>query len=245
MKPKGLALVRRLLELDKPGFGVADLEKLLGQRRPGLYVTLHRLVRYGVLARLGRGLYQVTLKAPDLARVANALVYPSYLSFESALARHGILSQVPLALTFATPQRSRRLTLAGTLVEFHRLKPDVCFGYATTDGVYVAEPEKALLDQLYLVSRGRARLAVDALDLSPIDSARLRAYAKAFPPPVQAAAEQLLRPRSRRGGRPRAHLVGRRSRLTASRGRSRGAAPARSEGPRDAGASRGSTRGAS
>ncbi len=55
VKPKDPALVRRLLDLDKPCFGIADLEKILGQRRPGLYVTLHRLVRYGVLTGLGRG----------------------------------------------------------------------------------------------------------------------------------------------------------------------------------------------
>ena len=51
LKPKDLALAQRLLGLDKPHFGVADLEKVLGQRRPSLYVTLTRLVDYGMLVR--------------------------------------------------------------------------------------------------------------------------------------------------------------------------------------------------
>jgi len=61
------------LGLDKPHFGVADLEKVLGQRCPGLYVTLTRLVDYGMLVRLGRGVYQVALRQPDLPRIANTL----------------------------------------------------------------------------------------------------------------------------------------------------------------------------
>lgn len=197
VKPKDLVLVRRLLDLDKPHFGVADLEKVLGLRRPSLYVALHRLVEYGVLVRLGRGVYQVALRQPDVARIANTLVYPSYLSFESALARYGILSQVPYALSFATPRRSRRLTLGDTLVEFHQLKGTLFFGYTVVDGLNLAEPEKALLDQLYLAARGGASLTLHDLDLSRLNPARVRPYAPAFPPSVQATAQRLLQRRHR------------------------------------------------
>lgn len=70
----------------------------------------------------------------------------------------------------------------------------------------VAEPEKALLDQLYLVGRGRARLALHTLDLSPVDPGRLRTYARSFPPSVQAAVQRVLavRGRGRRNPRPAA-----------------------------------------
>ena len=52
--PKNMELVQRLLSLGKPYFTRADLEKVLGQPRPSLYVTLNRLVSYGVLVRLRR-----------------------------------------------------------------------------------------------------------------------------------------------------------------------------------------------
>lgn len=190
VKPKDMALVQRLLSLGKPYFSPADLEKVLGQKRPALYVTLNRLRKYGVLVRLRQGVYQVALRAADLPRIANQLVYPSSLSFESALSRYGILSQVPYALTFATPHRSRRLTLGDTGVEFHQLKRELFFGYALEDGLYVAEPEKAFLDQLYMVTRGLSSLALDELDLSPLDPERLQSYATRFPPAVQTAVEQ-------------------------------------------------------
>jgi predicted transcriptional regulator of viral defense system len=166
---KDSALIQRLLALNKPYFTVADLEKVLDQRRPSLYVTLHRLVDY------------------------NTLVYPSYLSFESALSRYGILSQVPYTLTFATPRRSRHLTLGETSVQFHQVKGDLFFGYTLVDGLYVAEPEKALLDQAYLASRGLAELTWEELDLAALDQGRLRDYAGRFPPAVRARIRAGLR----------------------------------------------------
>lgn len=192
--PKSMELVQRLLSLNKPYFTLADLEKVLGQPRPSLYVTLNRLVSYGVLVRLRRGVYQVALQSPALARIANTLVYPSYLSFESALSRYGILSQVPYMLAFATPRRSRRLTLGGAAVQFDQLKGSLFFGYVMSEGLYVAEPEKALLDQCYLAVRGLADLAWDELELSAINRNRLAEYAARFPPAVQAHARRLVAP---------------------------------------------------
>ncbi len=185
IKPKDMKLVQTLLSLGKPYYTISDLEKILGQKRPSLYVTLNRLVTYGVLTRLRRGVYQVALQSPDLARIANQLVYPSYLSFESALSRYGILSQIPYVLTFATPLRSRRLTLGDAEVEFRQMKQALFFGYQLKNGLYIAEPEKALLDQLYMMSRGLSDLPLDELDLSPLDPAKLRTYAKRFPKSVQ------------------------------------------------------------
>lgn len=191
MTARDMALVQRLLDLRKPYFTVGDLEKVLDQQRPSLYVTLNRLVDYGVLTRLRRGVYQAALQPSDLPRIANALVYPSYLSFESALSRYGILSQVPFVLTFATSRRSQRLVLGETTVEFHQLKQELFFGYTLVDGLFLAEPEKALLDQCYLASRGLASLAWEELNLSPLNLDRLREMALRFPATVRAQVDAL------------------------------------------------------
>lgn len=190
MTAKDMALIQTLLRLNKPFLSPSDLEKVLGQRRPALYVTLNRLVRNGVLVRLRQGVYQLALQSADPARIANQLVYPSYLSFEAALSRYGILSQVPYVLTFATTHRTQRMTLGETTVEFHQLKPSLFFGYTLQGGLYVAEPEKAALDQLYLVARGLSALDPADLDLSALDADRLRDYAARFPASVQALVEK-------------------------------------------------------
>jgi hypothetical protein len=151
-----------------------------------LYVTLNRLVKQGVLTRLRRGVYQVAFQPRELARVANALVYPSYLSFESALSRYGILSQQPYSLTFATSRRTRRMRLGDTEVQYHQLKKDLFFGYTIAEGLYLAEPEKALLDQAYLAARGLSSLTWDELDMAVLDRDRLCDYAARFPAAVRA-----------------------------------------------------------
>ena len=95
-------------------------------------------------------------------------------------------------LTFATPRRSRSLTLGGAAVRYHQLKSALFFGYGISEGLYVAEPEKALLDQCYLAARDLADLAWDELDLSAINRDRLADYAARFPPAVQERARRLV-----------------------------------------------------
>lgn len=188
---RGLRLVQYLGELNKPYLGLADLEKILRVKRPSLYVVLHRLVKQGVLVRLRRGSYRGMLGAGDAAKIANALYAPSYLSFESALARCGILSQIPYMLTFATSKRSKRMTVGETAVEFRQLNAALFFGYTLEQGLYVAEPEKALLDELYLGTRGKATLDFDALNLATVSRAKFLEYAKRFPAYTQVKAQAL------------------------------------------------------
>jgi predicted transcriptional regulator of viral defense system len=112
IKPRDIQLVQRLGQFDKPYWSVADLQKVLGYKdRRTLLVALHRLVRQGVLIRMRRGIYRVSIRSADPAVLANLLYRPSYLSFESALARHGILSQIPYTITLATTRRSKKAIL--------------------------------------------------------------------------------------------------------------------------------------
>lgn len=193
MRRNKVQLVQYLGELNKPYLGLADLEKILHLKRPSLYVILHRLVQQGALVRLRRGLYRGTLGSADAAKIANALYHPAYLSFESALARYGILSQIPYTLTFATPKRSKRMSVGTTAIEFRQLNAALFFGYTLEQGLYIAEPEKALLDELYLITRGKARLDFNALNLANLSRAKFLEYARRFPDYAQAKAQELAR----------------------------------------------------
>jgi hypothetical protein len=122
---------------------------------------------------------------------ANLLYRPSYLSFESALSRYGILSQIPCTIKLATTRRSKNVTLEGTAVEYRQLRPDLFFGHRINKGLDIAEPEKALLDALYLMKRGRLSLALDELHLSGLSSRILKSYGTRFPRYVRSALERL------------------------------------------------------
>jgi predicted transcriptional regulator of viral defense system len=187
-----IKLLQKLKSLNKAYFTVADLEKVLGMERDALYVTLNRLVGSGVLKRLKRGIYQAEFQDLELEKVANELYYPSYLSFESALSRYGILSQMPYTLTFATTKRSKKTTLADREVEYRQIKSTYFFGYKLKDGIYVAEPEKAVLDQLYMISKGKVSSDVSEWSLVGLEKSKLLQYSKRFPAAIQKTAQEMI-----------------------------------------------------
>jgi predicted transcriptional regulator of viral defense system len=191
-KINNIEFLQKLKELDKKYFTVADLEKILGIGRGSLYVLLNRLVKSGTLVRLKRGIYQPAFQGLELEKVANELYYPSYLSFESALSRYGILSQIPYILTFATTKTTKRILLTGKEVEYRQLKRNYFFGYTLEKGIYVAEPEKAILDQLYMISRGKAASEISEWSLVDLDKNKFLKYTKRFPEKVQTAAKDLI-----------------------------------------------------
>jgi predicted transcriptional regulator of viral defense system len=192
IKPRDIQLVQNLVRFNKPYWSVADLQKILGYKnRPTLLVVLHRLVSQGVLTRMRRGIYRVSINSVEGALLANLLYTPSYLSFESALSRYGILSQMPYTITLATTRRSKKMTLDGAAVEYRQLRGDLFFGHRLEKGLDIAEPEKALLDTLYLMKRGKLSLALEELDLSGLSPRKLDAYGSRFPRYAQTVLEGL------------------------------------------------------
>lgn len=185
-------LLQILRGFNKSYFTVADFEKILVMKRDVLYVTLNRLVKSGVLIRLKRGVYKAEFQSLELEKISNELYYPSYLSFESALSRYGILSQLPYSLTFATTRKSKKMTIWNTEVEFTQLKKDLYFGYKIEKGIYIAEPEKAVLDELYLMSKGKVMSDTNEWSFVGLDKKKLLQYAKKFPLTVQKRIEALV-----------------------------------------------------
>lgn len=181
VRPKNAELISKLSSFPKPYFTVTDLEKILRLPRASLYVTLTRLVQAGMLVRLRKNMYKLAFAPTHSEKAANELYFPSYLSFESALSKYGILSQIPYTLTFATTRPTKNIVLENTPVEYRHMKHDLFFGYVLENGIYIALPEKALLDELYLVSRGKGTLAIEELDLREINVVRLEEYAEKFP----------------------------------------------------------------
>jgi predicted transcriptional regulator of viral defense system len=190
-KMKDVKLIQTLKSFNKPYYTLSDLEKILNIKKNSLYVTLNRLVKNGVLIRLKRGIYEPEFKEPELEKTANELYYPSYLSFETALSRYGIISQIPYSLTFATFRKSKKTLLMGREIEYRQVKKDYFFGYILDNGVYIAEPEKALLDQLYMMSKGRTSKDMSEWSLVNLKKNKFIKYSRQFPKPVQRKAKEL------------------------------------------------------
>lgn len=177
-------LLKRLRATGKEFFTIPDLEKVTGLGKDSLYVALSRLTERGVLRRAARGIYVFPDNYPTVERIATQLYFPCYLSFESVLSRAGVLSLVPYVFSFATPRKTRRLRVLDQVVEYRKLREDLFFGFEKEEGYYLARPEKAFLDSLYLAALGKGTLPESELNLSMLDRDLLRVYSERFPPVV-------------------------------------------------------------
>ena len=189
---RGIEVLKVARELNKSFFTIADLEKITSLPRRSLYVTLKRWGDKGLIERVGQGIYLPPMTDVSLENVAAQLYIPNYLSFESALARYGILNLAPYTLTFATPRKTRRFSLRNQGVEFRQIAPGLFFGYEMKTGINIATPEKAFLDQVYFHCRGKGSLDFDELNLKGLSPQIAKEYAERFPVYVQKRLGEIL-----------------------------------------------------
>ncbi|MEI6237967.1 MAG: hypothetical protein WCP15_00340 [bacterium] len=170
-------ITEALLQSDIGIINIEALRNILGIREKKTpFVLINSLVMNGILKRLEVGKYIIVSKNPSKFLVANFLYEPSYISFESALNFHGILSQFPVEITSATVKKTKSKEIDGNLYDYSRINKDLFWGYEKKEGFLIALPEKALLDQIYLSINGKKRIDIDEYDLSNIDKKRLNEY---------------------------------------------------------------------
>jgi len=193
---KGIELLKVLQKINKPFYTIADLEKITGLQRNSLYVALKRWVAGGFIERAAQGVYLPMGSPISMETLAAQLYLPNYLSFESALAGHGILNLVPYTITFATPRKTKKYILRKQEVEFRQMARNLFFGFEMKSGIYIASPEKAFLDEVYFLARGKATLDFDEIDAKKLSIKRLKDYSKQFPPYVKTQIESIISRRS-------------------------------------------------
>lgn len=181
--------IETLQQLGKQGGKILTLQALSlasGLREETVRKALRRLEAKGYVKRLGKMLYANGLFLPSLEEIAMILGRPCYVSFESGLERHGLISQMPLVLTCASAAESgSKETPFGEIV-FHRLQPSLFFGYAASDAILCAEPEKALLDFIYISLKTKGGLPpLDELAWERINRSRLEDWAQPYPRSVR------------------------------------------------------------
>lgn len=149
----------RLLQLigDEPVFETTML--LAGDIDPKIVrLQLGRWTKSGRIYQLRRGLYAVAPPyqkiKPHPFLIANRLQPASYVSLQSALAFYGMIPDTVNNTISITAGRPERLQTPLGVFEFRHIQRDLFFGYRLTDlrgqQAFVATPEKALLDLVYL-----------------------------------------------------------------------------------------------
>jgi predicted transcriptional regulator of viral defense system len=199
--------LRNLLEIvgDEPVFETGLL--LAGDVDPAnVRRQLSRWTRAGRLYQLRRGLYTL---APPFQKVkphpflvANRLARGSYVSLQAALAYHGLIPEVVHVTTSVTTSRPARWDTPLGIYEYRHIKTELFYGYQMTDvgadqQAFVATPEKALLDLVYLQPGGDAPEYLGELrlqNLERLDLERLQGQVvRAQSPKLRRAAARVIK----------------------------------------------------
>jgi len=133
---------------------------LAGDVQPGdVHRQLSRWRDARLLHQLRRGLYLLAepyrKQTPHPFAAANLLQRPSYVSCQSALAWYGLIPEyVPSVVSITTARTGEWQTELGTFLYRH-VKNELFWGYRSVEvmpgqKVFLATPEKALLDLIYL-----------------------------------------------------------------------------------------------
>jgi hypothetical protein len=143
---------------DEPVFETGLL--LAGRVKPAdVRRQLSRWTKAGRLYQLRRGLYALAppfqKSKPHPFLVANRMLPGTYVSLQSALAFYGLIPEhVPVVTSVTTARPGRWQTPLGSY-DFRHIKTDLFRGYRLTEvgsrqRAFIATPEKALLDLVYL-----------------------------------------------------------------------------------------------
>ena len=154
-----------------------------------IQAQLSRWVKAGRLIKLARGKYILARPYrkidPPLEAIANRLVYPSYVSFERALAWYGLIPESVPVVTSITTGRPCVIENALGTFQYRHIQQRLFWGYEAItlqgEACMLALPEKAILDLFYF-QRGVATLAriqeTRFQNLDGINPDRLTAFAQ-------------------------------------------------------------------
>ena len=153
------SILRHIKKLRRPVFTTHELCVHSGKSPSNVVQSLKFLEREDVLTKVCRGIW---LEA-GAAKVSPYTLIPyltpahrAYVSFVSALHLHGIIGQIPQVVTLASTAHSRTIKTKLGVFDIHQISPSFFGGfrwYKEEGDFLIAEPEKALIDSLYLSTR--------------------------------------------------------------------------------------------
>ncbi|MEA3449958.1 MAG: hypothetical protein U9Q85_03215 [Patescibacteria group bacterium] len=128
----------------------------------------------------------------NLNIIANKLYQPSYLSLEYALSYYSLIPETVYWLTSVSTRKTNKIEIDIANFSYRKIKKNLFFGYTlkriNNNDVYfkIAEPEKAILDFLYLRKDIKDKDSISELRISgsifreKININKLKKYLKIF-----------------------------------------------------------------
>ncbi|MCG8431219.1 MAG: hypothetical protein MJA29_08595, partial [Candidatus Omnitrophica bacterium] len=131
----------------------------LGREPQAMRNQLTRWQKRGLLVALKRGLYLLNARdrkvQPGRFFLSNQLMTPSYISMESALQYYGFIPEAVADVTAITTRKTVRFGNDAGMFLYQHIKPEAFRGFLSKrdesgQEFFIASPEKAVVDFLYL-----------------------------------------------------------------------------------------------
>jgi predicted transcriptional regulator of viral defense system len=166
----------------KTVLSTSDVASLLEIGKESAKVTATRYSQKGLLIRLKRDYYVPTNKfekftEKDFFRAANILQVPSYISLTSALSYYNITTQQQQNLFESVAnKRTKNVFIKNAEFKFYLVKKEFYSGFILKDDFFVALPEKAFADIVYLSSLSKYSCDFAAINFKKLDKKIVNSY---------------------------------------------------------------------
>ena len=136
-----------------PTFNIDTYANIIDNDKTYAKVHLNRLKNRGIVKQIQRNVY--TVKEDPLI-IASRIIWPSYISLWAAFRYHNLTEQIPNKISVITTRSKSRenIQMMNTTINFEKIRPSWFFGFSKIKiqdfEVFIAEPEKALIDAVLL-----------------------------------------------------------------------------------------------
>lgn len=163
---------QNLYNSDKLILSGDDVSKILGISTKSAQVYISRNIQKEHLLRIKRDIFILKLKYEKLSEeeyfsIANIIQTPSYISLTTALSYYNITTQQQRNyIESVAVKRNKFLQIGNINYNFSLVKEELFNGFIKKKLFFIAEPEKAFFDSVYLSSLGRYNLDFDAVNFN-------------------------------------------------------------------------------
>lgn len=175
-----------LNKINKLYFGYEEISRVLGISLASARVSACRYTHQGALIRIKRNIYMLKERWNRLARrekfqIANLIQVPSYISLMSAMDYYEITTQLQQDFIESIAlKKTKEIEITGNMFNYSKIKQNLYFGFLKEKDFFIATPEKAFLDSLYLMSLGRYNFDMSSIDFSKLNLIDLKKMAIKF-----------------------------------------------------------------
>jgi predicted transcriptional regulator of viral defense system len=160
-------------------FTLSDFERIFSITNKN---TLSKKIKYlehkKVIRRLINGKFSLSISHVSDFKIAQFILSPSYISLESALSFHGIITGFSYDITSITPKLAKKYIINEKEFTYSHIDSQLFWGYEKREDFLIATKEKAFLDYSYLSLKGiKASLDFEEIDTNALDKALLLEYA--------------------------------------------------------------------